>query len=593
MVLGLIRKHYGLILILIFAAFLIFINLDDNYLWKDEAYTAEVGSNVLTFGYPRAWNGRNIMTGSAGNDFNSSFAIVNQGWLQFYIGALSIKFLGKSTFAARLPFALFGWLTIIVIWLLAKKIYEKKSLANLTALYCTCYVPFLLYVRQVRYYSLVFFFTALATLFLMYILDNDQYQVENSKKRVGLTARMMSLAVGLLFYANHLFGLVWCTASFFFMLLYHRKGIKKATISIFAGALLWLPWFLYANINSQIQSGYAISSNFSTRMIIILWKIQAYFFPFIPLIFMLVLNRIYLFLKNKPLPRVLADKSQFFLVLIVVNAIVVSAVEFFIINHYLLSVVIAVPFLLTELTAWLRKNSKGLALVIVFFIITSNILNMLPYFVLKRELDLNKAKGSISSYMSYNEQLPTVYNLIASPVTEGDASLGPLKNFLDSMGVRWYLYEYFQELSGEYDSPNKEIVRILQEKSVPGETVLIQGIEEEPVMFYTNLRVVNNLSPKIRPWNNYYDQYPNLKYSYLTYVPDEEIDWIITSKGDRPLVFDDPQYLEKHMEYFTVIESETMDIPLSNSADLDYHKFKTVQDGEKFYILHRKRGGDL
>lgn len=127
-------------------------------MWKDEAYTAEVGNNVLQYGYPRAWNGQNMMTGSAGNDFNHHFAIINQGWLQFYIAAISIKLLGKNTLAARFPFALFGMLTLVVIWFLAKQIYHKKNIANLTVFYCCCYIPFLLYVRQVRYYSLVFFF---------------------------------------------------------------------------------------------------------------------------------------------------------------------------------------------------------------------------------------------------------------------------------------------------------------------------------------------------------------------------------------------------------------------------------------------------
>lgn len=587
MIINIFRKYYALILILFLATFFIFYNLDNGYLWKDEAYTAEVGCNVLKFGYPRVWDGKNIMTGSAGNDFNNDFAIINQGWLQFYIVAFSIKLLGENTLAARLPFALFGLFTVVVIWFLAKKIFHKRYLADLTTFYCTCYVPFLLYVRQVRYYSLIFFFITLSTLFFIYVIDSYRRINEINTRKISLFKTCLGLSVAMIFYSNHLFGLIWCTCSFIFLLLYHHKLIIKVYIPIGIGILLWLPWFFYTNINSQIQSGYSISKNFVLRILIILWKIQVYFFPFIILGLLLAAIRMYLFSKKKSFKNIFVYENMFFLILIFVNVVAVAAIEFFIINHYLLGIVVAVPFILTVLTSWLVKNNKLAAIIIMVLIITSNISNICPYFFLDKSANFND--GYMSCYMSKDPEKPTVYNLIASPSTLGDAALQPLDSFLDNINVRWYLFDYLKELFNDYDSPNEEIVKILKKNSLPDERVLIQGIEEEPIMFYTDLRVVNNLSQRLRPWNNYYENYPNLKYAFLTHVADKDIDWIIIRKGDKPLIFDDLQYLEKNIKDFYVFQSTTIDMPLSNSADLDYHKFETVKEGDRFYLLHRRK----
>ncbi len=50
------------------AVVLLFANLGDIYLWQDEAETALLARNVMTHGYPNAWDGKNLITQNAGLD---------------------------------------------------------------------------------------------------------------------------------------------------------------------------------------------------------------------------------------------------------------------------------------------------------------------------------------------------------------------------------------------------------------------------------------------------------------------------------------------------------------------------------------------
>jgi hypothetical protein len=48
--------------LLLVGALLIFPNLDDRYLWDDEAETALLAKNVLRFGVPVAWDGVSLIS---------------------------------------------------------------------------------------------------------------------------------------------------------------------------------------------------------------------------------------------------------------------------------------------------------------------------------------------------------------------------------------------------------------------------------------------------------------------------------------------------------------------------------------------------
>ncbi|GAB4421110.1 MAG: hypothetical protein Kow00106_17920 [Anaerolineae bacterium] len=63
--------------------------------------------------------------------------------LTLYVTALSFRLLGVSEFAARLPNALFGGLTIALVYQLAQTLYRHRLMSLLAALLCAC-SPYLL-----------------------------------------------------------------------------------------------------------------------------------------------------------------------------------------------------------------------------------------------------------------------------------------------------------------------------------------------------------------------------------------------------------------------------------------------------------------
>jgi 4-amino-4-deoxy-L-arabinose transferase-like glycosyltransferase len=90
--------------------------------------------------------------------------MVSHPWLQFYVTALSFRIFGETAMAARLPFALAGFMTIVLgyvfVWQVTRNQWASFCAASLMVLS----LQFLLYSRQCRNYSLHMFFTILVLL---------------------------------------------------------------------------------------------------------------------------------------------------------------------------------------------------------------------------------------------------------------------------------------------------------------------------------------------------------------------------------------------------------------------------------------------
>ena len=89
--------------LLLLAALLIFPNLDDRYLWDDEAETALLAKNVLRFGVPVAWDGVSLISQECGSDYDVNYLWRQTPWLPIYLTAASFALLDAGTFTARLP----------------------------------------------------------------------------------------------------------------------------------------------------------------------------------------------------------------------------------------------------------------------------------------------------------------------------------------------------------------------------------------------------------------------------------------------------------------------------------------------------------
>ncbi|MEA3489887.1 MAG: glycosyltransferase family 39 protein [Candidatus Omnitrophota bacterium] len=151
------KKHFPIIILTIIAAVLIFANLGNQYLWQDEAETAVLAKNTLKYGFPRAYDGKNFVNPRLqtyyGMGFGKNHEWLYHPWVQFYVTAFSFLLFGESTFTARLPFAIIGVVNVLMLYLLAYRLTRERFIAACSAFLLTFSVPYLLLMRQCRYYA--------------------------------------------------------------------------------------------------------------------------------------------------------------------------------------------------------------------------------------------------------------------------------------------------------------------------------------------------------------------------------------------------------------------------------------------------------
>jgi 4-amino-4-deoxy-L-arabinose transferase-like glycosyltransferase len=155
------RRHWPCALVAAIGLALIFTNLGSDYLWEDEGDTAVLASSILKFGLPTAWDGVAFLDSDKGARLNDQMVMVSHPWVQYYLAASAFAIFGENNFAARLPFALAGWLTIFVAYRLVYDLTRNRWAGFCSALLLAGSVQFLLYCRQCRYYSLSMLFGSL------------------------------------------------------------------------------------------------------------------------------------------------------------------------------------------------------------------------------------------------------------------------------------------------------------------------------------------------------------------------------------------------------------------------------------------------
>lgn len=146
------------------SALLLFFSLDHRILWMDEAETALLGRSILDHGVPTAFDGRNIISQEVGREYGSDYVWRWTPWLDKYVAAAAFAVLGESTFSARFPFALLGLLCVISMYPLALALFRDRWIGVLAMAFLALSVPFILHVRQCRYYSPVI----LCTVWVLY-----------------------------------------------------------------------------------------------------------------------------------------------------------------------------------------------------------------------------------------------------------------------------------------------------------------------------------------------------------------------------------------------------------------------------------------
>jgi hypothetical protein len=234
----------------ILAGCLFLSQLAEPYLWQDEAQTAVIARTILTDGIPLGTDGRNFFSQEGGVEYADGHVWKWHTWLSFYAVAASFAALGATTFAARLPFALFGIATVLLGYWAARGLWQNRAAALASGGLLALSVPFLILSRQSRWYAMAAFFSLLGL---------------HLYRRVGDDECRYSLALlavaSLLFHTHYLY-----VATLLLTLLVHslwleRERFRRILIVSAAVSVVNAPWILwFASIRYTEAYGNALTS---------------------------------------------------------------------------------------------------------------------------------------------------------------------------------------------------------------------------------------------------------------------------------------------------------------------------------------------
>jgi 4-amino-4-deoxy-L-arabinose transferase-like glycosyltransferase len=224
------------------ALLLLLANLGNQYLWQDEAQTALISKTILTDWVPRGYDGKNFFSQELGAEYGNNYIWRWHTWLPFYVLAGFYKVFGVSTFVSRLPFALFGFGTVVLIYFFAKVLWPGTRIPAIAAALLAVSVPFLLMCRQCRYYSMTMFFSVLSLYAYLAILQRKKY-----------ATLLFFAASTLLFHSQHIYVVVLFASVGVHCVIFRRDRLKillvviAVTISVNLPWLAWLSGMHYAN----------------------------------------------------------------------------------------------------------------------------------------------------------------------------------------------------------------------------------------------------------------------------------------------------------------------------------------------------------
>jgi 4-amino-4-deoxy-L-arabinose transferase-like glycosyltransferase len=437
-------------IVLALAAFLLLFGLDNRPFWQDEAETAGLAKNILKYGVPRAYDGVNIISQEQGREFDRNFLWRWSPWLQIYVAAAGFRLGGLTTFAGRLPFALMGLACIFLVYRLVRRNFGDRTWALAAATLLTCSVPFLLFARQCRYYSL----GALLTLLSLYAFKED-WQTR------FWPALLLCLSIALLFYTNYLlffsFALPLLLVGIW---LYPREIPLKRTIAIASATLaIIVPGLLLFRIQaqSQIMNLIVIPKNLGDYF----GDLVQYMIP-LPIAVYLLWRWRRVFWTRADITGESEEKFILFLGLIIVGNIIVLSLIPQCEHRYLVHLYPLCAIILgwVILRAWRYHKISGVLLALLLFF--TNWLYLVPMDWLQ-----------IANRPSHtNRQMLTYPNL-------------PLKLFV-------------AELFFGYPDVNRNFIRFFQTQARPGDLILTT-YGDLPLQFYTPFQVIGGLQGRISP----------------------------------------------------------------------------------------------
>jgi len=589
------HRHIQTILLVLLGGALLFPRLGDAYLWVDEAETALLGKNILTYGYPRMYDGRNLM-----NYYpplhNEDYVEVVLPWLPYYVSAVSFYFLGVDTFAARFPFAVCGLIVIGLFPVIVRQLTDDRWTQIVAPWVLVLNVPLLLYFRQCRYYGLVIVFTLLIIWSYLHLANGHKWALW------PLTAA----AIGL-FHSHYVVcaGTLMGLGMHWVMVYFYRISWVQIAIMGALFALFTVPWVLYTQFWTHGYVWFSLrkvfifigtlcarlSENFAAPILISLmglwlfdrtrrfWRYlcmasglccagTALNIPLFP--YLTAICAVLALIKGGRDVRHCSLQTGVHLIWMLPAGIILT-LSFFSPSNEIRYLVGAAPLVLIALVmafSRLRQSFPKLAVAGLILIICSNILTASPALALRT---LSFSALDFGAFMTESEWSNQVgLKKLLPPEDEWFHRMAVIDEKIVQLGVvRSYPAGYLYELTHRYDGPTEGIVEYLKRHGHPDDTILTD-YGSIPLIFYTGMRLLPEK---------------------LIYEPEVNVqpDWIIMHRGDFLQITESFQrVLDTKYER---IELPYPDLLWDNRPELAYHHFSVPSDQPPQVIYRRLQPG--
>lgn len=522
---------YKIIISLFVSLFIImlFANIGNRVMFIDEAITAMLGKNTMTFGYPLVWDGKNLITASVnGNEFNESLVYIKHNWLPYYISAF-VQVFTTNVAVIRSIFACFGVLSLFLYKSLLEEISDNKIFRMIGFAVFTFSIPVTLYFRSIYYTGLGLTFS-ISTI-LLYIRT-----IKYNKRKDYI---LLCVSLILLFHSLYLFYFINATALFLSYIIFdfNKTTFKKYFTVGFISALLTLPWYFYSRLYlNKVEVKLSVGAKYFDELIFgYLWQLHAYFIPFLSLLIIYVIikvlnihsrdksiqnssirinnlkHQLKQFLKRYRIPMIS-------LIFILVNLVVISIFGIWLNTRWMIPSIPFIYILLTYILYEFYRLDKYIGVVVAIILIFTNVLNVAPYSIIKYSITDTSA----------------IESFVKPPVPFIDTGEGwntkekNLKEFLSDFYMRSYFLDYCSELLSKYNDADKGMVEFLLKYGKPSDKVHLVGYQNEIVAYYTGMKMVNRLDKNQQLFAETFLGYPNArKFEHLTICPYEYCDWII------------------------------------------------------------------
>ncbi|MCX7015888.1 MAG: hypothetical protein NTW86_25590 [Candidatus Sumerlaeota bacterium] len=252
------------------SSYLGFKGLGNAALWDDEAVTILVSRNLLHTGHLTGWDGRNLIGYRNGGILRDDLTPVISP-LDILWGAVGLKILGGSTWAARVLFVAAGLLALAVFALLVQEEFGESD--PWLWLYCgglLCLsTAYLLYIRTSRYYALSILLSLVAFLFYRRHLK--------SKRRRPLVGLALACALSLL--ANPMLCVAFLLSLAVAHLVFHlrewtRKDWLRAALCAALFLALVAPYAVRFRIWDRPDQALGEGTTLAGRLTLLWWNVR-------------------------------------------------------------------------------------------------------------------------------------------------------------------------------------------------------------------------------------------------------------------------------------------------------------------------------